>query len=106
MEDLHYNKTKRPASGAAKRAGLEYLTRKSESEALMTRLIAILGVGAFVSTIGARGTAGGELPVSSTVTCTHGVVVCVAPAGAEVGRSVLEAGGNSVDAAVATAFAL
>ncbi len=36
----------------------------------------------------------------------HGMVVAVSPAGADVGRDVLKQGGNAVDAAVATAFAL
>jgi gamma-glutamyltranspeptidase/glutathione hydrolase len=36
----------------------------------------------------------------------HGMVVAVSPPGAEVGRDVLLAGGNAVDAAVATAFAM
>jgi gamma-glutamyltranspeptidase/glutathione hydrolase len=36
----------------------------------------------------------------------HGMVVAVSPAGADVGRDVLQKGGNAVDAAVATAFAM
>ena len=36
----------------------------------------------------------------------HGMVVAVSPAGAEVGRDILKQGGNAVDAAVATAFAV
>ena len=33
------------------------------------------------------------------------MVVAVSPAGADVGRDILQQGGNAVDAAVATAFA-
>src|SRR5579872_6158467 len=36
----------------------------------------------------------------------HGMVVAVSPPGADVGRDVLLKGGNAVDAAVATAFAM
>ncbi len=36
----------------------------------------------------------------------HGMVVAVSPPGADVGRAVLLAGGNAVDAAVATALAM
>jgi gamma-glutamyltranspeptidase/glutathione hydrolase len=36
----------------------------------------------------------------------HGLVVAVSPRGADVGRDILQKGGNAVDAAVATAFAM
>jgi gamma-glutamyltranspeptidase/glutathione hydrolase len=36
----------------------------------------------------------------------HGIVVAVSPPGAETGRDILRKGGNAVDAAVATAFAM
>jgi gamma-glutamyltranspeptidase/glutathione hydrolase len=36
----------------------------------------------------------------------HGIVVAVSPPGADTGRDLLQKGGNAVDAAVATAFAM
>src|SRR5437764_11135571 len=45
-------------------------------------------------------------PKAETVTSKGGVVVCVSPPAAEVGLATLKKGGNAVDAAVATAFAM
>jgi gamma-glutamyltranspeptidase/glutathione hydrolase len=45
-------------------------------------------------------------PKAETVTSQGGVVVCVSPPAAEVGLATLKKGGNAVDAAVATAFAM
>ena len=45
-------------------------------------------------------------PKAETVTSQGGVVVCVSPPAAEAGLATLKKGGNAVDAAVATAFAM
>jgi gamma-glutamyltranspeptidase/glutathione hydrolase len=48
----------------------------------------------------------GTAPPAQPAAARHGMVVAVSPPGAEVGKKVLKAGGNAVDAAVATAFAM
>jgi gamma-glutamyltranspeptidase/glutathione hydrolase len=51
--------------------------------------------------------AGWRIPVTtSPVTAPHGMVATDAPLGTRVGAAVLRKGGNAMDAAVATAFAL
>src|ERR1700730_13966200 len=45
-------------------------------------------------------------PKTAPVESRGGVVVCVSPPAADVGLAVLKKGGNAVDAAVATGFAL
>ncbi|HMF14748.1 MAG TPA: gamma-glutamyltransferase [Gemmataceae bacterium] len=50
---------------------------------------------------------GGEpMPGPKAVEATHGLVVSVSKPASEVGRDILKKGGNAVDAAAATAFAL
>src|SRR6187401_3295760 len=52
------------------------------------------------------GTAPAHPPDAAPVTGQHGMVVTDAALGTKVGLEVLKSGGNAVDAAVATAFAL
>jgi gamma-glutamyltranspeptidase/glutathione hydrolase len=64
----------------------------------------LVGVGALVALSLVVGLVPGGPPTGKAP--AHGMVVAVSPPGAEVGRDVLQRGGNAVDAAVATAFAM
>ncbi len=67
-------------------------------------ILPALFVAAFAATcFTLLGTRADDKPAASA---KHGMVVAVSPPGAEVGRSILQKGGNAVDAAVATAFAM
>jgi gamma-glutamyltranspeptidase/glutathione hydrolase len=64
--------------------------------------LTFLGGAGLVSWVFSSGPAPAEKPVEAR----HGLVVSVSAPGSEVGLAVLKKGGNAVDAAVATAFAL
>ena len=71
----------------------------------MRRTVIILTLALLaVAAIPARATQGTQFRPG--VTGTLGVIATESPAAARVGRGVLEAGGNAVDAAAATVFAL
>ena len=70
-------------------------------ESLMTHKIAIVLVAAAAATGVAR-----QPPADLGIPSKDGLVVCVSAPSCDAGAGVLGAGGNAVDAAVATAFAL
>jgi gamma-glutamyltranspeptidase/glutathione hydrolase len=73
-------------------------------EPTMRRLLPLLALLVLVDPAGAQARDGSRLhpPVTSRL----GVVATESPAAARVGRGVLESGGNAIDAATATVFAL
>src|SRR4051794_33163017 len=68
----------------------------------MSRLFALLCLPALLALAGPPIVRADEKPA----VFRNGLIVTVSPEGAEVGLSILRKGGNAVDAAVATAFAL
>src|SRR4051794_12681444 len=94
---------------------------RSRSRSRMRRLTWLVWMGysavftASISLVGGRparaeedpGRGGADhAPSTHTVECRNGVVVSVSGPASDVGLSILKQGGNAVDAAVATAFAL
>ena len=53
-----------------------------------------------------RGYSSADLPAARAVAAEHGLVVAQERLAAQVGADILKQGGNAVDAAVATGFAL
>src|SRR5690606_17478830 len=73
------------------------LSRAMRNRSIGLRLLLVL----MVATVAVS-----EVRAADTVRCQHGAVVCVSGPAADAGLATLNSGGNSVDAAVATAFAL
>jgi gamma-glutamyltranspeptidase/glutathione hydrolase len=69
------------------------------------------GLAVFASTLAVTGVftspaSQNAVAAEKPVEARHGMVVAVSPPGADVGLAILQKGGNAVDAAVATAFAM
>src|SRR4051812_39425753 len=69
-----------------------------------SRAVAILAASLALLTLSLPASA--DTPAGGPVEARNGMVVCASPPAADVGVSILKAGGNAVDAAVGTAFAM
>src|SRR5437867_5505702 len=72
----------------------------------MARLLGAVGLVMVTVSPCHRATVSSAHAAGQVVEAKNGMVVSVSPPGSDIGLSILQQGGNAVDAAVATAFAL
>src|SRR5437867_8366961 len=90
-----------PRRGCTRRAGGSISRTRRSSTSRSTRSTDAISLAPRQSMIGSR-----LVVTKRTPPAPHGLVAAEHPLGARVGARILEQGGNAVDAAVATAFAM